>query len=289
MEGIILKGIGGFYYVQAGNKIFETKACGRFRKEKIIPYVGDKVELSENLDKIISIHPRKNVFIRPPVSNIDQMVIVVTLKSPVVDLITVDSMLISVEDKKIDGIICINKSDLVTSSECEKVSGIYKKAGYKVIVTSAIQLSGTDDFDDLLCGKVTAFAGNSGVGKSSLVNIIEGKYTMETGNVSEKLERGRHTTRHVELLPLKSGGYVVDTPGFSRIDLPKMPSSALGELFPEIRERANLCKFKGCSHISEPECEVIRLTQSGEISRERYESYKYIYDKLKGFKEWEND
>jgi len=252
-----------------------------------MPLIGDEVILSENMDSIIQILPRKCEFVRPPVANIDQMVVVASLSSPSIDLSLIDALLISIEYKGIKAVVCINKIDLVNEKDCLEVAKIYEKAGYKTIVSSVIQEVGADPLYDVLKNKITAFAGNSGVGKSSLINLIDENLSLKTGGISKKIERGKHTTRHVELLPLIDGGFVVDTPGFSRMDLPQINSDKLKDLFIEFEDKEQNCKFRGCSHLSEPGCAVIEAVQNGEISLSRYESYKMFYDKLKDFKEWE--
>lgn len=287
MEGIIIKGIGGFYYVRSGNgEIYETRGCGRFRKEKITPLVGDVVVLDESCSSIVEIKERSCSFIRPPVANISQMIVVLTTISPKVDLKTVDTLLMYIEANKIKGTVCINKSDLDDEVNILKTKDIYEKAGYKTIVTSAQNGIGGEALREVLKDNVTAFAGNSGVGKSSLLNLIDSDFSLQTGGVSEKIQRGKHTTRHVELMPLSFGGYVLDTPGFGKVDLPMMEARYLEEYFREFQPYIGECKFTGCSHTAEKECAVKAALERGEIMPSRYESYVEFYNKLKDIKAW---
>ncbi len=286
-QGIITKGIGGFYYVTDDDGAqHETRACGRFRKENIIPRVGDKVVLSEALDSVIEILPRKNTLIRPPVSNIDRIMVVASMISPAVDMFMIDAFLLSAAHAGIDAMLCINKSDLCSEAECKAFCAVYETAGYETVVTSAKEEKGIEVLRPYLSGRVTAFAGNSGVGKSSLLNLVGDNLCLETGRVSEKLARGKHTTRHVELFPLADGGYILDTPGFSRVELPDITADRLGDLYPEIARITEPCKFAGCKHLKEPGCAVKEAVARGEIHEKRYESYQYFYDKLKENKFW---
>lgn len=287
MVGKIIKGIGGFYYVKtADGKIFECRARGIFRKDKIKPYIGDNVEFSlnsgsGNIDKILE---RKNLLIRPPVSNIDTLVIVIAAANPSPDTFLTDKLILNAEIAGIEPIICINKSDLENVDEIAK---IYKNAGYSVVTLSAKNEENVPSLLPYLKDKTSAFAGLSGVGKSTLLSLLTGT-NQETGEISEKIKRGKHTTRSVELLELSSGGFVLDTPGFSSFEVTEIKADALKEYFPEMKGHNNLCRFKGCSHINEPDCEIKRLVEAGEISESRYDSYKEIYNKLKKIKEWEN-
>ena len=265
--------------------IHETRACGRFRKEKIIPRVGDRVELSPGLDAVVEILPRKNTLIRPPVANVDRIIVVASLQSPAVDMYMIDAFLLSAEAAGIDAMLCINKSDLCSEEECRSFSSVYEKAGYETVITSAKEEEGIEALRPYLVNKVTAFAGKSGVGKSSLLNRI-GNYCAETGAVSEKLERGKHTTRHVELFPLSFGGYILDTPGFSRVELPGITADNLAGLYREMQTLETECKFTGCMHLKEPDCAVKKAVEEGRIHTKRYESYQYFYEKLRDNKFW---
>ena len=285
-QGIITKGIGGFYYVvDAEGTVHETRACGRFRKEKIIPRVGDRVKLSPGLDAVVELLPRKNALIRPPVANVDRIVVVASLTSPAVDMYMIDAFLLSAEAAGIDAMLCINKSDLCTEEECRSFCAVYEKAGYETVITSAKAAEGIDVLRPYLKDKVTAFAGNSGVGKSSLLNRI-GDFCLETGAVSEKLARGKHTTRHVELFPLSFGGFILDTPGFSRVELPGITADTLSGLYREFAALEDECKFTGCLHLKEPDCAVKAAVEEGRIHIKRYESYQYFYEKLRDNKFW---
>ena len=289
-KGMIVKGIGGFYYVRTEDgKIYETHAAGRFRKEGITPLVGDMVELTQSLDAISAISERKCAFVRPPVANIDQMIVVLSTASPAVDLTMADRFLFYIEKNGIDAVICINKTDLDEKGEVEKVREIYEKAGYRVIVTSAVQKKGADELKAVLKDKISAFSGNSGVGKSSLLNLIDSDFALSTGEVSKKIMRGKHTTRHVELMELSSGGFVLDTPGFGKIDLPKMPAEDVQLYFREFGKYIPLCRHRGCLHTKGTAgCAVINAVQSGEIAQSRYESYLAFCGELKDYKEWKN-
>lgn len=280
MTGIIVKGIGGFYYVKASDgNICECRAKGAFRKEKIKPMVGD-IATVEN-GSLIEIAQRKNMLIRPPVANIDNLIIVTAAASPSPDFFLIDKMTVTAKRKNISVIICINKTDLASDKEIKEA---YAKTGYPVISVCAEKNEGTELLKPYLKDKTTAFAGLSGVGKSSLLTLITGK-RMETGNISEKIHRGKHTTRHVELLSLDEGGFVLDTPGFSLFEVEDIKASELWEYFPEFG--SGECKFKGCSHISEPGCFVKERLEKGEISKSRYDSYCTLYEQLKQIKDWE--
>ena len=287
MNGKIIKGIGGFYYVKtAENTIYECRARGVFRKDNIKPYIGDDVEIETVNGKgnVVKIFPRRSMLIRPPVANIDILAVVAAAASPKPNPFLIDKLLVNAEINGIEPIICINKTDLASAAELEE---IYSKTGYKIITMSAGQESGMSELTDYIKGKTTAFAGLSGVGKSTILNLLTDT-EQKTGSVSEKIQRGRHTTRHVELLELPYGGYVLDTPGFSSFEVNGIKASELENHFPEIRGSGLDCRFKGCSHINEPDCEVKKRLECGKISQIRYESYVEMYNKLKNVKEWEN-
>ena len=287
MRGKIIKGIGGFYYVKtSGGEVFECKARGIFRKENIKPYIGDEVEISienekGNIEKIL---PRKTMLLRPAVANIDKVVIVIAAKEPEPDTLLCDKLILSAEIAGIEPIICINKSDL---KEDKKLLKTYEQAGYRAILVSAKNENDKDKILPLIIGKTTAFAGLSGVGKSTLLGMLTGK-KQETGEVSQKIKRGKHTTRCVELLELKDGGYVLDTPGFSSFEISGIKADELKNYFPEMLNLNDKCRFKGCSHTKEPDCAVKEAVFEGRISESRYESYKMFYDTLKKVKDWEN-
>lgn len=285
MKGIIYKGIGGFYYVRnADGEEVECKARGKFRKDRVIPMIGDKVEVDVKNGKgsIVSIETRRTRLVRPPVANIDIVVIVAAAKSPDPNAALIDRMLVNAESNGIEPIVCINKTDLADASELE---AIYKGAGYKTVSVSAETGGGVDELKSLIRGRIAAFAGVSGVGKSSLLTLITGN-SLETGAVSEKISRGRHTTRHVELFPTDGGGYVLDTPGFSSVEIEDIPLEMIEQCFPEIAEASGGCRFRGCAHIGEPDCAVKALVAEKKIAQSRYCSYKELYELRKGKKEW---
>lgn len=289
-QGIILKGIGGFYYVSVEGHIFECKARGIFRKDGIIPLPGDIVQITvtdENESKgiIESIEPRKSELVRPAVANINQVIIVVSAKCPNPDLLLLDKLLVTAARKYIEVIICINKIDLDETGETQKIIEVYKGAGYKVLVTSSkLDDNGIQSLSEELVGKISVFSGQSGVGKSTLLNNVFDKYVMPTGNVSIKIERGRHTTRHAELVLLKCGGYLVDTPGFSSFELEDIKYEDLQEYYIEFYKYIDQCKFHPCSHINEPSCAVKAAKEAGIISEERYLRYCQLYTMLKDMK-----
>ena len=249
--------------------------------------MGDKVELSPERDSITEIYPRSCSFVRPAVSNINQMIVVISTVYPKVDLHFTDTLLFGIETRKIDAAVCINKSDLDEDGSILKAFDIYQKAGYKTIITSAKDGRGKEDLYALLKDRITAFAGNSGVGKSSLLNLIGEDLKLETGDLSAKTEKGRHTTRHTELLPLPCGGYVLDTPGFGKLDLPPMTADEAEKYFREFAPYRESCEFTGCSHTSERGCAVLEAARRGEIAESRMESYIDFYNKLKEYKKWQ--
>lgn len=287
LNGTIIKGIGGFYYVDTDEGIIECRARGKFRKNEILPTVGDKV-LIETTDmkqgSVKEIEARKNALIRPAVSNIDTLMIVAAVANPMPDTSLIDKMLVIASSRGIKGALCINKSDLDDAGETEKLKECYEKAGYTVYVTSAEKGEGIEELRSSLRNKTTAFAGLSGVGKSSILTIITGK-ELETGDTS-RIERGKHTTRHVELMRIEDG-YVFDTPGFSQLEVEDIKASELKEHFPEIEKCDGFCRFRGCSHTKEPDCAVKEALEKGNISLSRYDSYVKMYEKLKLIKDWE--
>jgi len=287
MVGKIIKGIGGFYYVKTeSGEVTECRARGVFRKENIKPFVGDLVEFSVEgkLGYVEKILPRKNMLLRPAVANIDAVVIVLAAKEPDPDTLLCDKIILSAEIAGIEPVICINKTDLKSADD---LLTTYKNAGYKAFCVSAKSGNVREIIMPYLIGKTTAFSGLSGVGKSTLLGILTGK-EQETGEVSQKIKRGRHTTRCVELLELASGGYVLDTPGFSSFEIGGIKADELKDHFPEMRELGEKCRFKGCLHIDEPDCAVKAELEKGNIAKSRYESYKIFYETLKKVKEWEN-
>lgn len=286
MNGIIIKGIGGFYYVKAADGcIYECKARGRFRKDGVTPIIGDNVEIeiSGKKGSISRILKRKNALVRPAVANIDTLVIIAAAASPEPNMCLLDKLTVAALSNGIEPVICVNKTDLADGTY---LTEIYKSAGFKTFMMSAENGDGVDALMPVLKDKVTAFAGLSGVGKSTLLNRITGE-DLKTGNVSEKIQRGRHTTRHVELFELQDGGFVLDTPGFSSFELYGIKADELWEYFPEMADTAGECRFRGCSHISEPDCAVKAKLENGKIAESRYESYVELYNILKEIKDWE--
>lgn len=285
MQGTIIKGIGGFYYVKASQNVYECRARGVFRKQRITPAIGDIVEIEADGEKgsIVDILDRRSYLVRPSVANIDTMLLVSAASSPEPNLFLMDKMLVNAEISHISPVVCINKTDLARRDD---LTDIYKNAGYEIFTVSAEKNEGIQELTGYLKGRTTAFAGLSGVGKSSLLNIItDGK--LETGSVSEKIQRGKHTTRHVELFELSDGGFVLDTPGFSSLEIEGIKADELWQYFPEMRDSRNKCRFRGCSHINEPDCYIKDKLKNGEILPSRYESYVQIYNQLKSVKEWE--
>lgn len=285
MKGKIYKGIGGFYYVATDTgEIIECKARGKFRKERIIPIIGDDVEIEVRNGKgsITEIYERKNSLIRPAVANIDLIVVVVAAKDPDPATFVTDKMLVNAEINGIEAVVCINKTDLAENAELKE---IYEKSGYKTLSVSAAEKKGLDELFEIIKGKTAAFAGVSGVGKSTILSHITGM-SLETGEVSDKISRGRHTTRHVELFKVAGGGYVLDTPGFSSVETEDITAEDLEECFPEIREISGGCRFRGCAHLEEPDCAVKQAVSDGRIPQSRYESYKELYEIQRSKKQW---
>ena len=286
MQGKIIKGIAGFYYVDSKEGIFECKAKGIFRNKDIKPLVGDNVEfeITHEEDKegnITEILERENELIRPAVANIDQAMIVFALKAPNPNLNLLDKFLVVMEYQNIETVICFNKTDIGDAKLADTLAHIYRNAGYKVIFTSATENEGVEEVKKALKGKSTVFAGPSGVGKSSMLNAIKQDAVMETGEISEKIGRGKHTTRHSEIFKTDEDTYVFDTPGFGSLFIPGMTKESLEDCFPEFSLYTNECRFIGCAHIGEPDCTVKEALAEGKISDSRYESYKTFYEELK--------
>ncbi len=286
-SGKIIKGVGGFYYVKCDNEIIECRARGKFRKNAVLPYVGDNVKISVDgsLGYVVEIVDRKNFFIRPPIANIDKLIIVSALSNPAPDTLFIDKMLITAQKNSVKPALCFNKRDL--SDGCDDVLSVYKSIGYDVFVTSTIDKSGIDKLKSFMSGCVTAVCGFSGVGKSSLLNEITNSDMFETGEVSQKLSRGKHTTRHVELIELGDDAYIADTPGFSMISLSEdIDCDELSEYFPEFSGYEHNCKYSDCHHISDKFCGIYDAVENGDIPISRYENYKFLYNTLKKAKEW---
>ncbi len=285
-KGIIVKGIGGCYFVKTPEgEIIECPARGVFRNEKITPLVGDLAEVSDDGSggvAISKIFERKNELIRPAVSNVDAVVIVAAVCSPDPDTVLLDKMTVAAEYRGITPIICINKSDLADTARLQRIYGL---SGLDVIVTCAADGTGIEELKEKLSGKLTAFAGNSGVGKSSLLNCLNPHTVLETGTLS-KIERGRHTTRHAEIMELDNGAMVIDTPGFGSFEVDAMEAEELKNYFPEFREYAKKCRFSDCNHIAEPDCCITHAVSERKLSRSRHNSYKKLFEELKQKKKW---
>lgn len=287
MRGKIIKGIAGFYYVHDGHsKIYECKAKGVFRNRHIKPLVGDDVEITildetdrfGNIDEVLE---RRNQLVRPAVANVDQALVVFSVTHPKPNLNLLDHFLVMMQAQELPVSICFNKSDLDDGEAMEEYRNIYAHAGYPVYFTSACTAAGLDQLHDILRGKTTVLAGPSGVGKSSLTNLIQPMAAMETGKISEKIQRGKHTTRHAELFYVEMNTYLMDTPGFSSMYIEDMETVELKDFFPEFAEFEAECKFLGCVHVGEKVCGVKSAVADGRISASRYENYKLLYQELK--------
>lgn len=292
MTGKIMKGIGGFYYVYVeGAGLYECRAKGIFRNKKVKPNVGDIVDIDviseeEKTGNLTVIHKRKNQLIRPMVANVDQALVIFAIHEPEPNFQLLNRFLIMMEKQQVPVIICFNKMDLATEEEKEQLRRDYENSGCRVLFSSAQEGEGIPEIKSLLKGKTTVMAGPSGVGKSSTLNSISEEKQMETGAVSEKIKRGRHTTRHSELIYLGEDTYLMDTPGFSSLYLADIDKEELRFYFPEFAEYENQCRFNGCSHIHEPGCAVKEALEEGKISRLRYEDYCYLYEELANARKW---
>lgn len=288
-NGIILKGIGGFYYVDTAVGLVECKARGKFRIRGGKPVIGDRVTVQMQEDGtgyLMSMEPRRTQLLRPAVANIDQLLIICSAAPPCTEPFLIDKITAIAANKNMDAVIVINKTDL---NPGERFYEIYTKAGFTVHRVSAVTGMGLDALREQLKGRISAFAGNSGVGKSSLVNALYPEFHAEVGAISRKIERGRHTTRHVELLPLPDGGYLADTPGFSAFYTEKMDLVYKEELqyaFREFEPYLNQCQFTGCAHVKEKGCAIRAAVERGEIAPERHDSYCKLYESVKDIKEW---
>ena len=287
MLGMIVKGIAGFYYVHVVEfGLYECKAKGVFRKEKIKPLVGDNVEIdildeTEKKGNIVEVLERKNELIRPAVANIDQALVVFAVTKPKPHFNLLDRFLIMMESKRIPVILCFNKKDIAKEPEIHHLKEIYESCGYQMIFTSALEKENIEKVKQLLRGKTTAIAGPSGVGKSSLINIFQPDANMETGTISEKIERGKHTTRHSELICIEEDTYIMDTPGFSSLYTNDFEKEELKYYFTEFEPYEGKCKFQGCDHVHEPNCAVKAALEEGKIHHIRYENYLEMYNELK--------
>ncbi len=289
MTGIIIKALSGFYYVKTQNDIYTCKARGSFRKSGVSPLVGDRVEIIPNSDftgTVDKIFDRKTCLTRPPVANIEKLFILSAFSDPSPNTLIIDKLTVIARHKGIEPIIVFNKSDMGDFSYFEK---IYKNAGFKTFVISAVTGEGMEELKAELKDSISAFTGNTGVGKSSVLNFLLGEDVIPTGNVSEKLGRGRHTTRHTEIYPLGFGGFVADTPGFSSIEAGADYSlkENLTNCFFDFDGFTDNCRFSSCSHTKEKGCAVIEGVEDGKIEKSRHESYKALFDELKDLKVWE--
>ena len=287
MQGKIVKGISGFYYVHVVESgIYECKAKGIFRQQKMKPLVGDDVEIDiiseeKKTGNVAAILPRKNALIRPAVANVDQALLIFAAASPNPNFNLLDRFLVMMGRQDVPVILCFNKCDLITEEQKQEIEAIYEVSGCKILFVSAKKELGLKELQEILEGKTTTVAGPSGVGKSSLINLLAPEACMETGEISKKIERGRHTTRHAELIQLKGDGYIMDTPGFSSLYLPEMEKEELQDCYPEFAAFEPYCRFQGCSHISEPDCGVKEALSEGKIHPVRYENYCQLYGELK--------
>ena len=287
MQGKIIKGIAGFYYVTVVEfGVYECKAKGIFRKEKQKPLVGDNVEI-EVLDEetmtgnITALLPRKNELIRPAVANVDQALVVFAVTRPSPHFNLLDRFLVMMERQDIPVVLCFNKEDIAEDEQVEKLRSVYEGCGYPCVFTSALEERNIEKIKELLKGKTTVIAGPSGVGKSSLINILNPDAKMETGDISSKIERGKHTTRHSELFTIAQDSYIMDTPGFSSLYVNDFEKEELKYYFPEFDPYEGTCRFLGCDHVHEPDCAVKAAVEAGEIHEIRYKDYLEMYEELK--------
>ncbi len=287
MTGKIIKGIAGFYYVSdEKGRVYQCKAKGVFRSRKVKPLVGDDVDFSildekdmeGNIDQIL---PRKNELVRPAASNVDQALVVFALRDPAPNFNLLDRFLVMMERQQVPVILCFNKADQgMEPGQWDFMEG-YRKAGYEVRSISALEQQGVEEIRALMEGKTTVFAGPSGVGKSTLTNALCPQAQMETGEISRKIKRGRHTTRHSELFWLGEGTYMMDTPGFSSMYVEDLEPEELKDYFPEFAPFSDQCRFLGCVHVGERDCGVKEAVKDGEICQSRYDNYLLMYQELK--------
>lgn len=284
-NGIIIKSIGGLFFIESSDTIYECKARGVFRKNGISPCVGDKVNFEDGV--ITEILPRKNFIIRPPLANLDQLIFVVSVAEPAPNLLILDKFIAVAQYQNIKPVIVLTKIDL---DSCEKILDIYKRAGIEIYVIDYNDKNPAEKIRILLKDKISAFTGNSGAGKSTLLNEVCGDFEIATGEISRKLGRGRHTTRHSELYKLPWNGYIADTPGFSTFETNKyniIKKEELADCFVEFSQFEGECKFRDCSHTKEKGCRIIQAVEEGIIPKTRHESYCCMYEEAKLIKEWE--
>ena len=287
MQGKIVKGIAGFYYVHVVESgVYECKAKGIFRKEKIKPLVGDNVRIEileeeEKTGNIVDILPRSNELIRPAVANIDQALVVFSVLKPAPHFKLLDRFLVMMESKGLPVVLCFNKADIADEPQVDMLRAVYEGCGYPLLFVSARDGQDIGRVKHLLKGKTTAVAGPSGVGKSTLINALNPEAQMETGAISQKIERGRHTTRHSELFPVGEDSYIMDTPGFSSLYVNDFEKEELKYHFTEFAQYEGTCRFQGCDHIHEPGCGVKQAVEEGKIHPVRYKDYTEMYEELK--------
>lgn len=281
MQGTIVKGIAGFYYIKSEKGIIECKARGKFRHNDMTPMVGDKVEISVKNGKgvIDKIYPRINKLIRPAVANVTQALVVFALKNPEINEDLLNKFLINCEFNNLKVVVCFNKLDLISDLEKNEIEHMIRAAGYEIILLKAKQGYGIEQIREKLKDNVTVLCGPSGVGKSTILNAIAGRELMETGEISEKLRRGKHTTRHSELIDIDEG-FIVDTPGFSSLDIDFITKDELQNCFPEFLDYVGECKFTGCVHYKEPGCAVKSAVNNGDINEKRYEFYIKVLEEI---------
>lgn len=291
MTGKIIKGIAGFYYVYTTLGLYECKAKGSFRKEGLKPLVGDNVEIDvideeKKTGNIVAIHERMNSLIRPASSNIDQAMVIFAITKPEPNYNLLDRFLIYMEQQNIPTVVCFNKKDIATQKEMDDLKRAYEGCGCKVLFVSGTLEEGLDDIIQVLKGKTTVVAGPSGVGKSTIVNALYPEAEMETGEISKKIDRGKHTTRHAELFSIFDNTFIMDTPGFTSLFLQNVEKEDLWKYYPEFLPYEEQCKFTGCSHISEPVCGIKEALTEGKISKIRYDNYVVLYEDLKAQKKY---
>ena len=288
MQGKIIKGISGFYYVYSFENgiVYECRAKGIFRKEHIKPLVGDNANI-EILDEkmhtgnVTDILPRVNTLVRPAVANVDQAVIIFAIRYPDPSFNLLDRFLIRMERQSLPCVICFNKEDIASRDSMDMLKDAYGTCGYRVIYISAHSGEGFDELRTVLKGKTSTVAGPSGVGKSSVINRLCPSAQMETGVLSRKIERGKNTTRHSEIFTLDNETYIIDTPGFTSLDITDITKEELVGYYPEFSDFASECRFRGCAHMSEPDCAVKKAVADGKISSVRYDNYRTLYNELK--------